>query len=494
MVTSSGSSARSSTCAPGRGSPSKVRAPSGSTRTPLNRLMFGATSRRAEPVLGQGQGEVVAPVGRRAVGGAVAVAGLVGGRGVGGAAEGVVAAGGVLDDRRQHPTHVREQQRARRRGRPATAPSPCRPRSAARPGGRAGAAARRRRRRRATSVSRSRAPAGQPAPPCSRRRRRPRPTGRRPGSTPAGRSVAADGGSVGMASTTVPAMARAWSRAPWVVAVRGRSRDISTQYRNQIRPGQGTKPDVHTGGQPRRRSRASVMRPIVVMACTPSHGSGSGSHRRDRWSTHGRRVRSVSCPTHEVGDAPPGGVGGGDALAGVAAAPGEAGVAVEADAGEQVAGDAEHSAPVVGVRCPAAPGTSARGPCAGGPRSGVVRRRRRHLVAQPVRRTETAPDDAAVGGALPRRAARPRRPARGPAGPGAPSRRAGVTLAPRMPGTCTIAAACSASSSGHESPSPFFTWCSWYSRTCELALVGGEVDGAALVPAAVDAGLGHHGA
>ena len=65
----------------------------------------------AEPVLGQRHAEVVAPVRGRAVGRAVAVAGLVAAPGAG-AAERVVAPRGVVDDGGQHPPHVREEQLA----------------------------------------------------------------------------------------------------------------------------------------------------------------------------------------------------------------------------------------------------------------------------------------------------------------------------------------------------------------------------------------------
>ena len=51
-----------------------------------------------------------------------------------------------------------------------------------------------------------------------------------------------------MASTTVPAMARAWSRAPWVVAVLGVSGHFDAVSKARGAPGQWTKPGVHAAG------------------------------------------------------------------------------------------------------------------------------------------------------------------------------------------------------------------------------------------------------
>lgn len=80
--------------------------------------------------------------------------------------------------------------------------------------------------------------------------------------TPGGSSDAAVLGIVGMIGTTVPAMARAWSRAPLVVEVEA----ISMQYRNGFRPGQWAKPDVHS----RRIARPNTSRARSV----PSAGRG----------------------------------------------------------------------------------------------------------------------------------------------------------------------------------------------------------------------------
>ena len=44
--------------------------------------------------------------------------------------------------------------------------------------------------------------------------------------------------------------------------------------------------------------RSSVRSELVISSrppFTPSHLSGSGSHRRDVWPTHGSRVSSLSC-------------------------------------------------------------------------------------------------------------------------------------------------------------------------------------------------------
>ncbi len=142
--------------------------------TPLNRLTLGATSRRRATGLGEGQGEVVAPVGARGVRGAVAVAGDVGPRRRR-AAQGVVAPRGVVDDGGQHPAHVREQQGAR--------PEVGLPLHLHRVGhvealgwgGRPGGGGGRRRRRRGCRPAAGGRP-GAARPTRSRRRRRPRPT------------------------------------------------------------------------------------------------------------------------------------------------------------------------------------------------------------------------------------------------------------------------------------------------------------------------------
>ena len=55
--------------------------------------------------------------------------------------------------------------------------------------------------------------------------------------------------------------------------------------------------------QPRRRSTASVTWPAAMTAWTPSQRSGSGSQRRERWPTHGRRVEVAVDAEDQVGEA-----------------------------------------------------------------------------------------------------------------------------------------------------------------------------------------------
>ena len=108
-------------------------------------------------------------------------------------------------------------------------------------------------------------------------------------------------------------------------------------------------PPIGTGGRcgPRPASAQVIAR---SPALAPSQRSGSGSHRGERWPTHGRRVRAVSRAEDQVGQRPAGQVGGRHAVTDVTAGPGQPGGEVQADRGVPVPGDAQRTAPAMGDR------------------------------------------------------------------------------------------------------------------------------------------------
>ena len=65
-------------------------------------------------------------------------------------------------------------------------------------------------------------------------------------------------------------------------------------------------------GRPVRSSSASAPVMTFSQALTPSQRSGSGSHRGDRWPTHGRRDQVGVPLEHQVGEGPAGEVGRAD--------------------------------------------------------------------------------------------------------------------------------------------------------------------------------------
>jgi hypothetical protein len=94
-------------------------------------------------------------------------------------------------------------------------------------------------------------------------------------------------------------------------------------------------------------SEASSDSPRRKRLRTASHRSGSGSHFGTGGRTRGSRTRSLSWPKISSASVPPGEVRGGHALADVAAGPGEARLAVDADGGPPVARHTQRSAPAM---------------------------------------------------------------------------------------------------------------------------------------------------
>ena len=92
------------------------------------------------------------------------------------------------------------------------------------------------------------------------------------------------------------------------------------------------------------RSAASIIR---SPALAPIQRSGSGSHRGERWSTHGQPRQLGAAAEHQVGERLAGQVRGADTVTDVPAAPAQPGARVESDRGEPVARDAERAAPLV---------------------------------------------------------------------------------------------------------------------------------------------------
>ena len=115
--------------------------------------------------------------------------------------------------------------------------------------------------------------------------------------------------------------------------------------------------DVVVPARPSCRSASLYAR---YMPRTPSQRSGSGSQLRDRWPDPGQLGQRGPPVEHQVGQGAAGEVGGGDAVADVAARPAQTRGPVQHDAGLPVPRHREHAAPAVGDRARRGPAAARR--------------------------------------------------------------------------------------------------------------------------------------
>ena len=118
---------------------------------------------------------------------------------------------------------------------------------------------------------------------------------------------------------------------------------------------------VRRARRPVRSSCRSAEPRMPTIMRLAMNRSGSGSHLRPRWPTHGSLVRSLRALEDQVGERAARDVRGHDAVAGVAAGPREAGRAVVHHRHAPVARHAQRPAPVVRDRGPRRPGRSGAG-------------------------------------------------------------------------------------------------------------------------------------